>query len=356
MKPNFYFYLLVGLFLSLTHCVYCQMPTNNIWPVGGDDSKIDQHSSPFGPRLKASESFRYDFHRGIDLPCDLNTPLLAIADGEVRIDGEHPAYSDGVVQLKHDFGEAGIYYTNYLHIESTDLNKGDIVQRGDVVALSGQTNNFPHVHFELRKNDLFQRNCVNPWIALPFETIPNHISVSFGSIAALASATNDYRYRIAIDVSVLRAQLDFNEIVLRVTASDDTELYLNGINFEEINLATEEAIDLDNNIQNGIEINPARFSTDSDSADYQFIFLEINLNTPLEQIAKTKGDNHSETLTFVASAITVFDETVSMSSQRTVILNPTSTENSSGTKITMTIFELFWIFGLFLIFGSVFDF
>ena len=42
---------------------------------------------------------RYDFHRGVDIPIPIGTPLVAIDDGTVRIAGSHPAYSDGVVQV-----------------------------------------------------------------------------------------------------------------------------------------------------------------------------------------------------------------------------------------------------------------
>ena len=42
---------------------------------------------------------RYDFHRGVDIPTPIGTPLVAIDDGTVRIAGSHSAYSDGVVQV-----------------------------------------------------------------------------------------------------------------------------------------------------------------------------------------------------------------------------------------------------------------
>ena len=43
--------------------------------------------------------YRYDFHRGVDIPIPIGTPLVAIDDGIVRIAGSHQAYSDGVVQV-----------------------------------------------------------------------------------------------------------------------------------------------------------------------------------------------------------------------------------------------------------------
>ena len=42
---------------------------------------------------------RYDFHRGVDIPIQVGTPVVAIDNGTVRIAGSDPAYSDGVVQV-----------------------------------------------------------------------------------------------------------------------------------------------------------------------------------------------------------------------------------------------------------------
>ena len=58
-------------------------------------------ASPFGPRPLASENDRYDFHRGIDIATDEGTPVFAIADGVVKIAGDHSSYSDPLVQIRH---------------------------------------------------------------------------------------------------------------------------------------------------------------------------------------------------------------------------------------------------------------
>ena len=52
--------------------------------------------------VQYSEGNRYDWHRGVDIPCPLQTPLVAVGPGVVRINGSHPGYSDGIVQIRHE--------------------------------------------------------------------------------------------------------------------------------------------------------------------------------------------------------------------------------------------------------------
>lgn len=41
---------------------------NLSWPFAGNYLNNYPFSSTFGPRLKASSSYRFDYHRGIDIP------------------------------------------------------------------------------------------------------------------------------------------------------------------------------------------------------------------------------------------------------------------------------------------------
>lgn len=43
--------------------------------------------------------YRYDFHRGIDIPTPVGTPVRAIDSGKILVAGSHKSYSDPLVQV-----------------------------------------------------------------------------------------------------------------------------------------------------------------------------------------------------------------------------------------------------------------
>jgi murein DD-endopeptidase MepM/ murein hydrolase activator NlpD len=140
---------------------------DRIWPTCS--ASPPAQSSPFGPRQMASESDRYDWHRGVDIPQSLGVPVYATMDGIVRIAGTHPAYSDTLVQIRHR-DSAPYLYSNYLHMSDTVVLEGDLVTAGDLIGHSGAsiTSGFPHIHFEFRDGCLYQDCNRNPWGYLPY--------------------------------------------------------------------------------------------------------------------------------------------------------------------------------------------
>lgn len=139
-------------------------------------------SSTFGPRQKASEGFRYDYHRGIDIPAPVFTPVFAIADGQVTLAGLYPAYEDMVIQVRHlrpgttTCYKVGCYYSNYLHLVWAVVVPGQTVHKGDLIGFTGVgASGFPHLHFEIRDAPWFdpfsnwQRDAIHPLYVLPYE-------------------------------------------------------------------------------------------------------------------------------------------------------------------------------------------
>jgi hypothetical protein len=178
-------------------------------------------SSTFGPRQKASAGFRFDWHRGIDLPADCSTPLHAIAAGTVRLAGVNSSYEDRMVQIRHARPGGGYYYSNYLHLTSVTVAVSDTVTAGQIIAYSGETGiedvnptcdpdpagGFDHLHFEIRNGGVWQEDAVHPLtrLAYPDLTAPQ-VMITNVNTADTANPTVDVR------VELPPAELDLNRV------------------------------------------------------------------------------------------------------------------------------------------------
>ena len=88
-------------------------------------------------------------HTGIDLGCDRGTPVFATGDATVEIADER-GYNGGyghMVLLNHEFG----YKTRYAHLSKLHVKPGEKVQRGQLIAETGNTgiSQGPHLHYEV---------------------------------------------------------------------------------------------------------------------------------------------------------------------------------------------------------------
>ncbi|MFN2363808.1 MAG: peptidoglycan DD-metalloendopeptidase family protein, partial [Halarsenatibacteraceae bacterium] len=107
-----------------------------IRPVGG------RISSPFGPRWGSH-------HDGIDYAVPIGTPCKAAGGGRVVYVGWSAGYGNTVI-VEHQQGMR----TLYAHLNSFNVRTGQRVNRGQVIARTGNTGRStgPHVHFEVRVN------------------------------------------------------------------------------------------------------------------------------------------------------------------------------------------------------------
>lgn len=123
----------------MNHCVPRIQPisTNNI-------------SAHFGFRLDPF-SQRPTMHYGIDFTGSIGTPVYVTGDGVV-IEAEYTFNGYGKqILVDHGFG----YKTRYAHLSKIDVALGEIVKRGQVIGLLGNTGKStgPHLHYEvLHKN------------------------------------------------------------------------------------------------------------------------------------------------------------------------------------------------------------
>lgn len=105
-------------------------------------------SSRYGYR---SDPFtgRRTWHDGVDLAGKEGSDIIAVAAGVVTYADERYGYGN-LVEVDHGDG----LVTRYGHAKTIKVQVGDVVQKGQVLALMGSTGRStgPHVHFEVLRN------------------------------------------------------------------------------------------------------------------------------------------------------------------------------------------------------------
>lgn len=129
---------------------------NLCWPFSQSNTVTDfPLSSPFGPRLKASSNFAYDFHRGIDIPRPNRTNLYAVQGG--KIFRSRVLNNDLYISLRVNHTAAmaaqtgySYFYATYRHLNTSFVVENQTVNKGDIIALSGASDSgYPHLHFDI---------------------------------------------------------------------------------------------------------------------------------------------------------------------------------------------------------------
>lgn len=106
-------------------------------------------TSPFGMRYHPI-IHTFMRHEGVDLRAALNSEVMSIADGMVTETGYGPV-TGLYMTIRHPDG----WSSRYLHLNKLLLVKNQYVQKGDVIALSGNTGRTdgPHLHLEIIHDD-----------------------------------------------------------------------------------------------------------------------------------------------------------------------------------------------------------
>jgi len=98
----------------------------------------------------------YHPHHGQDLLCALGTPLLAVADGVVRL-GSDPL---GGTTIELTLRDGSFWYYAHLSRYAKGLTDGERVHSGDVIGACGETGDatVPHLHFSYFTAGMQARN------------------------------------------------------------------------------------------------------------------------------------------------------------------------------------------------------
>lgn len=105
-------------------------------------------SSAYGRRTDPF-SGKKSLHRGVDFAGKPGSDVVAVASGVVTR-AERVAGFGNIVELRHANG----YSTRYAHNQKNLVGVGDMVSKGDTIALLGSTgrSSGPHVHFEVHRD------------------------------------------------------------------------------------------------------------------------------------------------------------------------------------------------------------
>ncbi len=92
---------------------------------------------------------RRSWHQGVDFAGREGADIVAVASGVVSWSGERSGYGT-MVEVSHGDG----LMTRYAHNQENLVEVGDLVRRGETIALMGNTGRStgPHVHFEVFKH------------------------------------------------------------------------------------------------------------------------------------------------------------------------------------------------------------
>jgi murein DD-endopeptidase MepM/ murein hydrolase activator NlpD len=134
----------------------------SIWAhLGKINNEFGFRRNPFGGRA-------YEFHAGMDIDGERGDLVVATAAGTVIEAGYKGGYGNEV-EIDHGNGLT----TRYGHLSKIEVQAGDTVTRGQLIANVGSTGRStgPHLHYELRLND----KPINPRHFLPQE--PTDLSV-----------------------------------------------------------------------------------------------------------------------------------------------------------------------------------
>jgi murein DD-endopeptidase MepM/ murein hydrolase activator NlpD len=105
-------------------------------------------SSYFGRRADPFTGYSA-VHKGLDFAGPEGTKVTTVAAGLVTFAGDRAGFGE-MVEINHGNGLA----TRYCHNEKLLVKQGDMVRKGQEVALMGSTGHStgPHLHFEVLKN------------------------------------------------------------------------------------------------------------------------------------------------------------------------------------------------------------
>jgi murein DD-endopeptidase MepM/ murein hydrolase activator NlpD len=120
------------------------LATPSMWPVAG------QISGRFGDTRLTADAGGPRPHRGVDISAPTGTPIVAPADGVIRLAGQGLDLGHLII-IDHGYG----FSTKYGHLKKYFVQTGDKVRKGQTIGAVGSTGTStgPHLHYEVHIHD-----------------------------------------------------------------------------------------------------------------------------------------------------------------------------------------------------------
>ena len=196
------------------------------WPIykTSDETDHDKVTSAFGPRDESSTSFKYDFHKGIDIKAPENTRVYASISGDVQAAGENNGYGYMVRTYDIVSGKGA----GYAHLNSLNVWENDYVNKGDLIGYSGTTAGgsntvAPHLHFNYYEDVPINITPTDKYAHHPMKLLPYKNTTVFTFPPDKSPKITGFKNRGAISnvqnlsiyIRTKKEELDFNELYFK---------------------------------------------------------------------------------------------------------------------------------------------
>lgn len=118
------------------------------WPIPGRTNV----TSDFGGRIHPVTGEK-SYHYGVDIAAPEGTPVVAIEEGVVTGASYYGGTAGVNVKIRHE-KDGYVWESRYFHLSQIEVSVGDQVERGTVIAASGNTGRStgPHLHIGIMLN------------------------------------------------------------------------------------------------------------------------------------------------------------------------------------------------------------
>ena len=164
--------LLIMIIPSFSTIIVSAANYDLYWPVPTSAAAIGAHSSGFGPRQSPTSGASSN-HRGIDIPVSSGTKVFAAYDGEVVAVGSSNVRGNYVVLYHPEIDLS----TLYQHLTEAKVSKGDSVDGGSQIAISGNTGvgTGAHLHFGVMKGKATKADNDQPSYNMAIDPLDSNI-------------------------------------------------------------------------------------------------------------------------------------------------------------------------------------